>query len=224
MSGLLEIQLQPLHPHQLEQVVELDRLCLGGIWTLAGYQRELASPNSKLLGLSLVPSLFPLSKERSEREGCSEEERQDYPDFLIGLGCFWQILEEAHITLLMVHPDYQGKGLGNLLLYALLREAVGCGLARATLEVRDSNQAALSLYQKFGFKIAGRRQGYYQETGEDALILWRSDLAQAEFLPQLAIWQQQVGDRLAQNNWIVAHLRNPISSCAKEPVLSLFNC
>ena len=175
---LSELHLKPIAAEQLEQIVELDRLCLGGLWTLEGYQRELASPNSTLIGLSA-----PL------------------PDKLLAYGCFWAILEEAHITILAVHPDCQGRGLGQLLLGALLRDACQRQLERATLEVRASNQIALSLYQKFGFKIAGRRKGYYQQTGEDALILWQGDLAKPEFVENLTLWQQQVRDRLAQNQW-----------------------
>ncbi|MBF2019846.1 MAG: ribosomal protein S18-alanine N-acetyltransferase [Hydrococcus sp. C42_A2020_068] len=120
---------------------------------------------------------------------------------IIGFGCFWAILEEAHITLLMIHPDYQGQGLGQLLLYALLKDACKRKLERATLEVRVSNQVAIFLYKKFGFKVAGRRKNYYQKTGEDALILWRGDLHRPEFSKELEIWHERISTRLAQNHW-----------------------
>lgn len=161
-----ELQLQPLQPNQLAAVVELDQVCLGGLWSLEGYQRELDSPNSELLVLS-VP------------QGKSEQYR------IIGVGCFWAILEEAHITLLAIHPDYQRQGLGQVLLLTLLEKAVKRGLERATLEVRESNEAALGLYKKFGFKVAGRRKGYYQHTKEDALILWLGGLQQPDFIQKL---------------------------------------
>ncbi|ACK65475.1 ribosomal-protein-alanine acetyltransferase [Rippkaea orientalis PCC 8801] len=163
---------------QLSQLVELDRLCLGGLWTKEGYQRELKSPNSSFWVLSA-----------------------DGGRSLLGCGCFWQIVEEAHITLLMIHPDYQGQGLGQLLLYGLLNNAVQRQLERATLEVRVSNQIALSLYEKFGFQVAGRRKGYYQKTGEDALILWRGDLHRPQFQQDLSRWWPLISDRLTQNHW-----------------------
>jgi ribosomal-protein-alanine acetyltransferase len=100
---------------------------------------------------------------------------------LIGLACLWAILGEGHITMLGIHPDYQGQGLGKTLLYGLLKLAHQRQLEWATLEVRASNFVAISLYQKFGFKAAGRRPGYYQQPEEDALILWRSGLQQPEF-------------------------------------------
>lgn len=172
------IQLEPLKSEHLEQVVALDQTCLGGLWTKNGYQREIDSPNSTALVLSLFPQ-----------------------EQIIGLGCFWAILEEAHITLLAVAPDYQGQGLGQLLLYNLLREAVNQKLERATLEVKISNQIALALYQKFGFKIAGIRKNYYQKTKEDALILWQSQLNSLLFRQNLDNWQKELENRLKNQEW-----------------------
>lgn len=175
------LQLKQPQAEQLAEIVVLDSACLGGIWTLEAYQRELDSQNSYLLALSIV-------------SGTAEET-------IIGCGCFWTILEEAHITLLMVHPDFQGRGLGQLLLYSLLKTAASRQLERATLEVKASNQAAQSLYGKFGFQVAGRRKGYYQPTGEDALICWRGGLQDAEFGCTLAGWERSIRHRLSQQAW-----------------------
>lgn len=174
------LELKPITPQMLSAVLELDLLCFGGLWTMEGYQRELDSPNSDLLGLSI-----PIIPNAS----------------LLGMGCQWAILEDAHITLLAVHPDYQGLGLGQALLISLLTAAYEHGLERATLEVRATNQPALSLYQKFGFKTAGRRRRYYKDTGEDALILWRGDLQEPEFHQTLAIWHSAICDRLKVAGW-----------------------
>jgi ribosomal-protein-alanine N-acetyltransferase len=46
-----------------------------------------------------------------------------------------------------------------------------CGLDRANLEVRRTNEAAIKLYESFGYRVAAARKGYYGETGEDALIM-----------------------------------------------------
>jgi ribosomal-protein-alanine N-acetyltransferase len=178
----LKIQ-RPLS-EKLPEIVELDQLCLGGLWTLDGYQRELDNPKTGFLSLT------------------SRTKPTDAPE-LIGCGCFWSILEEAHITLLMIHPDYRGRGLGNLLLYSLLKQAVTQGLERATLEVKDSNTKAIHLYKKFGFKLAGKRKKYYQKTGEDALIFWRNDLAKPSFLESLTHWQGQIQSQLLEQNCIL---------------------
>jgi [ribosomal protein S18]-alanine N-acetyltransferase len=202
--SLLELKLQPPQSEQLSQVVDLDRRCLGGLWSLEGYQRELNSPNSSLLVLS-IPIEIDKSDRLLERTSLHISSPPNPTianrEQIVGFGCFWAILEEAHITLLMIHPEYQGQGLGQLLLVALLEDAMRRKLERATLEVRVSNKAAISLYKKFGFQVAGRRKGYYQETGEDASILWRGDLHRPEFAEEIKTWQKHIRDRLAQNQW-----------------------
>ena len=149
---LQKIQFKLLTEKELEQVIELDNLCFGGLWSLEGYRREIYSPNSILLIITI---------------DVNEEEK------VIGIGCFWSVLEEAHITILAIHPDFQRQGLGKLLLTNLLAEAQKKNLERATLEVGKSNSIALNLYKKLGFTVAGERKKYYKKTGEDALILWK---------------------------------------------------
>lgn len=143
---------------QIPDAVALDQLCLGGMWTEDGYRREVDSPNSDLWVLTdpMVPGL-------------------------LALGCLWSILDEAHITLLLVHPDHRQQGLGTAILRALLQSARERGLSWATLEVGVTNVAAIALYHKFGFETIGTRKGYYQQTGEDALILWRKGLQAEDF-------------------------------------------
>lgn len=175
----LALETHSLTQEHLSAVLELDQACFGGLWTMAAYQRELDSPNSDLLGL-----FSPISSLK-----------------LLGMGCFWSILEEAHITILAVHPQCHRQGLGQALLYSLLKTASDRGLERATLEVRVSNLAAISLYQKFGFKTAGRRRRYYQDNGEDALILWLPDLQHPQFSQTLLQWQKIISSQLALSNW-----------------------
>jgi [ribosomal protein S18]-alanine N-acetyltransferase len=182
----ISLKLQPLSADLLPEALELDRLCFGGLWTMEGYQRELDSPNSELLVFS----------NRNKSDSPENKEGNSF-DRLIGIGCFWAILEEAHITIIGIHPDYRGKGLGKLMLCKLLEKAVDRQLERATLEVREGNNAAIEMYQKFGFKVAGKRKKYYQATGEDALILWRGDLAKESFQKDLAIWQQEISANIS---------------------------
>ncbi len=189
------LELQTLTAEHLRAAVALDQQCLGGLWTLSGYQRELDSPNSDLLTWVALESPASTSLENHFR--VELQNRQITSQTVIGVGCLWAILEEAHITLLLIHPDYQGQGLGQALLYALLKSAWKRQLERATLEVRVSNQPALSLYRKFGFKEAGRRRRYYSDTGEDALILWKNGLQSPGFEQTLVAWSQQIRDRFA---------------------------
>jgi [ribosomal protein S18]-alanine N-acetyltransferase len=169
-----------LIPEQISEIVALDKLCFGGLWSEAGYLREIESPNSSLFALSV-----------------RESQALDSSSKIIGIGCLWSIVEEAHITLLGIHPDYQRQGLGQLLLYILFQDALHRGLKWATLEVKADNARAINLYQKFGFQIIGKRKGYYQPEGKDALILWNKNLNRPEFAQHLAHWHNTILVRLS---------------------------
>lgn len=85
--------------------------------------------------------------------------------------CLWEIGEELHVTNIAVHPDRRHRGLGRLVLAAVVEDARNRGLQTVGLEVRPSNQEAMGLYEAFGFRMIGRRKGYYYDTGEDALVM-----------------------------------------------------
>jgi ribosomal-protein-alanine N-acetyltransferase len=198
---VISLVLKPLKTELLSAALALDLQCLGGLWSLEGYQREINSPTSELLALTGPGSLSP--KKGDLNRSLTGSEWQFPTESLLGMGCFWSILSEAHVTLLAVHPDYQGQGLGRALLHGLLSIARQRGLEQATLEVRVSNHPALALYDKFGFQKAGRRRRYYPDTGEDGLILWRSGLQSSEFEQSLSQCQQQIEIRLAQAGWLL---------------------
>jgi ribosomal-protein-alanine N-acetyltransferase len=182
--------IKPLKIDDLSNVLRLDKLCFGGLWTFDGYQREAESPNSDLLGLWIGEGELTEARKVLMEVSPISCLVPAVPLSLIGVGCLWSILEEAHIILLAIDPNYQRQGLGKLLLLGLLHKARERGLERATLEVKASNIVAISLYQKFGFKEAGRRRAYYPD-GEDALILWRNGLHRDSFQEELESWWQE---------------------------------
>ncbi len=92
------------------------------------------------------------------------------PQNLIGYSGYWHMADEAHISIIAVHPDWRCRGLGELLLLNLLAHAVQRGIGIATLEVRRSNVIAQSLYLKYSFEIVGERRRYYANK-EDALLM-----------------------------------------------------
>ena len=94
----------------------------------------------------------------------------------IGFCSFWRVLDELHINNLAVFPDRRREGVASALLTFVLNEGARQGAKRATLEVRQSNDPARYLYERFGFTVAGIRRGYYTRPVEDALVLWREDL------------------------------------------------
>ncbi len=93
-----------------------------------------------------------------------------------GYAGLWVVLDEGHITTIAVHEDYRRQQLGTGLLAELFREGRCLHCTKMTLEVRPSNHAALELYTKMGFIPYGRRPGYYTDTKEDAIIMWKDDL------------------------------------------------
>ena len=92
-----------------------------------------------------------------------------------GFIVYSQVLDEASIHNIAVHPSLQGKGLGQLLLNAALAQSLAAGARRCLLELRASNEAARGLYQKLGFQLDGSRRNYYHTAAgpEDALLMSR---------------------------------------------------
>lgn len=91
----------------------------------------------------------------------------------VGFCSCWQVLDEIHINNLAVLPERRRAGIASSLLQRVLADGAARGAFRATLEVRRSNDAALKLYDRFGFSVAAVRRGYYTDPDEDALVLWR---------------------------------------------------
>ena len=88
-----------------------------------------------------------------------------------GYLCLWEVADELHITNVAVHPAYRRRGIGRSLLAAVLDDAIRRSLSLVGLEVRPTNAEARALYESFGFRVVGRRRGYYYDTGEDALVM-----------------------------------------------------
>lgn len=95
----------------------------------------------------------------------------DTPQEILGFIIFWQIIDEMHILNLAVDPAHRRRGLGRRLILKAIALAQEHDLKTVWLEVRPSNQAALSLYHALGFQHVATRKRYYDDTGEDALIL-----------------------------------------------------
>jgi [ribosomal protein S18]-alanine N-acetyltransferase len=169
------LQLTLARDVDLGAIVELDRLCLDGLWSPDQYAREQKSDKSDIVVARLG-------------------------DQILAYGCVWSILEEAHITILAVDPDFQRRGLGRLILWGLMECAIRRGLERSTLEVKETNLAALGLYQTYGFTEAGRRPKYYQD-GTAALILWLNHLQYPAFLDLQLLRQQQIQAQNQQYGW-----------------------
>jgi [ribosomal protein S18]-alanine N-acetyltransferase len=142
------IDLRRLTYADLPQVIAIERRAFPTPWSLAMFVLELSKPS----GICLA----------ARREGR-----------LIGYLVCSRYDTVWHIMNVAVAPEERRAGVATALLTELL-ERVGDPSARYTLEVRQSNAGAIVLYERFGFRAAGMRRRYYQDNGEDALIMWRT--------------------------------------------------
>lgn len=141
----------------LPAVLEIDRLSFALPWPERSYRFELSeNPAAHLM--------------------VAEMGRENHRA-VVGYVGFWLIVDEAHISTIAVDPGWRGQGVGELMLGDMLAAARKLGAEMATLEVRASNEAAVNLYRKFGFKVVGRRPAYYRDNEEDALLMTLTDLS-----------------------------------------------
>ena len=95
---------------------------------------------------------------------------------IAGFAGYWCIIDEAHITTIAVAPEFFRRHIGEALLKAMLEDCYSKKVKYLTLEVRESNMPAISMYQKYGFQSFGVRKGYYQDNNESALIMWTENI------------------------------------------------
>lgn len=133
------------HCH-VAQVAQLETLCFHDPWSERSIAGELDNPLSTWLV-------------------CIDG------DTMLGYVGSQTVMGEADMMNVAVHPDARRQGIAQRLILALVEELKKQGSHCLTLEVRASNQNAISLYQKLGFSQIGRRPNYYRNPKEDALIL-----------------------------------------------------
>jgi [ribosomal protein S18]-alanine N-acetyltransferase len=136
----------------LEQVVAIDQLSFSLPWPAHSFRYELLENDVS-------------------RQWVVEVQATNGDPKVIGMIVVWLIMDEAHIATIAVHPEYRGRGIGQQILLAALRECAAQGALSATLEVRERNAIAIDMYRKLGFEVVGLRKRYYQDTNEDAILM-----------------------------------------------------
>jgi len=131
----------------LGEIYSIETVCFG---------TDAYDPSLLLLYLNLSPDTFLVAEEGGKVVG-----------YVIGLVRKWG---EGHVVSLAVHPEYRRKGVATALMKELLRRFNDKGVRAARLEVRVSNEAAIKLYEKLGFKKVGIIKRYYAD-GEDAYLM-----------------------------------------------------
>lgn len=135
----------PITLDDLPRILEIEKLSYDRPWSEGMFQREFSNPIGIAFGF---------------RDGN-----------LLGYIFAWMIFEDLHINNIAVDPGVRRRGIGSALLSAVITKAQSEGGGNATLEVRPSNSSASSLYTKFGFERISVRPGYYEDTGEDGIVL-----------------------------------------------------
>lgn len=100
---------------------------------------------------------------------------------VVGYGGLINYGDEAHVTTIAVDPKLHRRKIGTRLLYELIAEAARMGSTAVSLEVRVTNWGAQRMYARFGFRPVGVRKNYYQETSEDAVVMWTDDIRSPEY-------------------------------------------
>ncbi len=140
--------IRPLEACHIHAAHIIETLCFSQPWSEAALSEELDNP----LACFLV----------AEQEGT-----------VAAYGGMHCVAGEAYVTNIAVHPDYRGQGLGKAITCALIEAATNRGMTTISLEVRESNTIAISLYTSLAFALIGKRPGFYQQPKEDALIMTR---------------------------------------------------
>ena len=140
------MNIRPMIAADLPIVAELDQLIFSQPWPPAAFEAELVNSNARCW--------------------VTEVEAR-----VVAAIVLWRVLDEAHIATIAVHPDFRRRGIGKALLKASMDAAYAEGARIYHLEVRAGNLAAQEMYAGFGYEIVGRRPRYYQDNGEDALLL-----------------------------------------------------
>ncbi len=140
----------PATPADLDAIEEIERHSFPTPWPRQAFEAELAREGARLIVA------------RPERAGHAP---------IIGFCNYWIVVDELHIHSIATHPDHRRAGTGGRLLAHALGEGRALGCTAATLEVRRGNAPAIALYQRAGFRGVHVRARYYQDNGEDALVM-----------------------------------------------------
>jgi ribosomal-protein-alanine N-acetyltransferase len=167
-----QLALELMREADVNTVQEIEREIFATPWPRNAYYRELASRASahyvvlRQEGMVEMPSHFRLP---------------DLDPSIVGYGGMWRMYDEAHVTTIGVRRDLQRHGYGRILFAGLVQASYDMGAKWITLEVRTTNDNAMRMYEGFGFKVIGRRKGYYTDNGEDAIVMWSDSIHSPRF-------------------------------------------
>ncbi len=144
----------------IDSILEIEEQSFGKPWSRTSFLEELSCRDSYNYRVRLSPD-------------CEDRKQDDGYGRIIAYICFRMITDEVHILKIAVAPEWRCCGVGFRVLEKCLSMGAEKGAVSSFLEVGSCNGKAIALYNKFGFNVIGKRRGYYQGTGEDALVLMK---------------------------------------------------
>ena len=167
-----QLVLELMREADISTVQEIEREIFATPWPKNAYYRELASRSS---------AHYVILRQDGNVEKPANFKGSELDPSLIGYGGMWRMYDEAHVTTIGVRRDMQHRGYGRALFAGLVQAAYDMGAKWVTLEVRTTNENAMRMYEAFGFKVIGRRKGYYTDNGEDAIVMWSDSIHSPRF-------------------------------------------
>ncbi len=148
-AGGAELLLEPAGPSDLRGVMEIERVSFSSPWSEKMLRAEMeGNPFAR----------FVLARRKRDRE-------------ILGYVCYWIVFDELRIMNVAVAPLVRRRGIARLLVDHALAEGRAQRVRRMLLEVRASNEPAVSLYGRYGFIRTGVRKDYYSDPKEDAILM-----------------------------------------------------
>lgn len=147
------IEITYMTTDDIEEVLSIERASFPAPWSKGMFLHEICSPLSRNL----------VAKMQQQSKGGKE---------VAGYLNFWIVAGEVHLHNIAVRKTLRRTGIASRLMAEMINLSHAEGAARATLEVRRSNEGARNLYEKFGFVVKGIRPRYYFDPQEDALVMW----------------------------------------------------
>ena len=139
--------------YDIDAVVAIESASSSKPWTARVFIDELAQPDTRSYQVARID------------------------DVVVGFCGLMFVLDEGHITNIAVAVAARRTRIASRLLLSAFDEAARRQVRAVTLEVRASNSDAQRLYHQFGFIPAGIRRRYYDDNGEDAIVMWSESIA-----------------------------------------------
>jgi ribosomal-protein-alanine N-acetyltransferase len=208
--------IEPMKVEHIPAVSAIERLSFPQPWPQNAYRREIVENRmahyvvARHLARAQQPPVVPaedpkpvsgdiigrLSRLLRPPEPPVSPEVADERRSIVGYAGIWVMTDEAHVTTIASHPEMRNRGVGELLLVAMIHRATEVGARWMTLEVRASNSVAQNLYRKYTFKEMGVRRRYYSDNGEDALVMWTDALDSDGFVSVLEQNERKLAERI----------------------------